>query len=57
MNVQHLAGLAAGISPALDLACKVTGCIFKKSAACLKSIVSTPSLIDHHPTEYDTQLL
>ena len=50
MNVQHLAGFAAGISPVLALACKVTGCIFKNSAACFKSIVSmTSSFISHPP--------
>ena len=54
MNVQHFAGLAAGISPAFALACKVTGCIFKKFAACFKSIVSMSSLIDRHPTDYGT---
>lgn len=56
MNAQHLAGFAAGISPALALACKVTGCIFRNSAACFKSMVSMISFfIRHHPTDYDTQ--
>lgn len=55
MKVQHLAGLAAGISPALAFACKVTGCIFKNSAACFKSNVSKGSFfIHHHPMHFDT---
>lgn len=54
MNAQHLAGFAAGISPALALACKVTGCIFRNSAACFKSSVSKISFfIRHHPTASD----
>ena len=55
MNAQHLAGFAAGISPALALACKVTGCIFRNSAACFKSSVSKGLFfIRHHPMHFDT---